>query len=134
MTGADPTYGLPRILVVDDNGDLCTVLKLMLEREGYAVECAPNGAKAMKIQARFSAQILITDLLMPERDGIETIAQFRRDHPSVRIIAMSGGSRTVTGEKYLFTAGVVGAEVLLRKPFETHDLLASVRGLVGAVA
>lgn len=118
---------LPRILIVDDNRDVCTSLKLVLEREGYEVECAYDGAGAVKVQSERPSQVLITDLMMPERDGIETIAQFKRDFPDVRVIAMSGGGMRLARDKYLFTAGVAGAEVMLEKPFDPAQLLAAVR-------
>jgi CheY-like chemotaxis protein len=118
---------LPRILVVDDNEDLCHSLQRILQRQGYEVECAYNGAEALQIQSKRPAHIIITDLVMPDRDGIETIAELKRDFPQVRVIAMSGGAARMSGDKYLYTAGVVGAEVLLEKPLDHEQLLAAVR-------
>ena len=122
--------GGTRILVVDDNEDLCRSLQMILEREGYEVECAHDGAGAAEIQSKRPSQVLITDLVMPDRDGIETIAEFKRDYPNVRVIAMSGGGHRMQGDKYLFAAGVAGAEVVLAKPFDPQQLMAAVRKLV----
>src|SRR3954470_228080 len=121
--------GRTRVLVVDDNDDMRESMELLLGREGFEVEAAPNGAAAVRIQRERPARLMITDLLMPEKDGIETIEHFRRDFPGVKIIAMSGGGVRVRGERYLSTAGIAGADATLRKPFEPSELLSTVRSL-----
>lgn len=118
------------ILIVDDNEDMCRSMALLLGRAGYQVDSAPNGARAIEIQRAHPAQVLITDLLMPEKDGIETIEQFRRDFPAVKIIAMSGGGLRVKGERYLLTASVAGADAVLRKPFDHKTLLETLCSLL----
>jgi CheY-like chemotaxis protein len=120
------------VLVVDDNDDMAASMELLLRREGYSVESAPNGAAALGRHLQRRADVLITDLLMPEKDGIETIAQFRAEFPGVRIIAMSGGGMRVRGERYLGTAAEIGADAVLKKPFETALLLETLRRVAGA--
>jgi CheY-like chemotaxis protein len=80
-----------RILIVDDNADMRLTTKLLLEMEGYEVELAANGREAIEVQRARPAQVLLTDLFMPDADGFETIERFRKEFPGIRIIAMSGG-------------------------------------------
>jgi len=119
-----------RLLVADDDADTRHSMKLLLERAGYEVELAENGTQALQQQRERPADVLITDIFMPETDGLETIQRFRREFPQVRIIAMSGGGVHVKGEKYLATAGIAGADAILRKPFQTKHLLETLRSLV----
>jgi len=102
---------------------------LLLERAGYDVSLATDGARALELQRAQPADVLITDLFMPEMDGLESIEQFRREFPSVKIIAMSGGGMRVRGAAYLATAEAAGAEAVLRKPFEIDALLNVLRRL-----
>jgi CheY-like chemotaxis protein len=123
----DPAPQPVHVLVVDDNDDMAASMELLLRREGYSVESAPNGAVALRRHLQRRAHVVITDLLMPEKDGIETIAHFRAEFPSVRIIAMSGGGTRVRGERYLSTAAEIGADAVLKKPFEVAALLDTLR-------
>ena len=121
--GAAEQRSAVRVLVVDDNPDMLVSTRLLLTRAGFQVETAANGALALQVQRERPSAVLITDLLMPETDGIETIQNFRRDFPAVKIIAMSGGGMRVQGDKYLSTAAVLGADALLKKPFAPGQLL-----------
>jgi len=123
----DPVARPLHVLVVDDNDDMAASMELLLRREGYSVDSAPNGAVALGRHLRRRADVLITDLLMPEKDGIETIAHFRAEFPGVKIIAMSGGGTRVRGERYLSTAAEIGADAVLKKPFEIAALLETLR-------
>jgi CheY-like chemotaxis protein len=114
---------LKRLLVADDSADMRESLKLVLERAGYEVALAPDGERALEMQRRRPADVLITDIFMPERDGLETITVFRREFPATRIIAMSGGGVRINGALYLDTAGAAGADATLRKPFDPKALL-----------
>lgn len=77
--------------------------------------------------------IVITDILMPEKEGLETIQEFRRDFPDVKIIAMSGGGRVGTND-YLRVAELYGAGHVFKKPFRLANMLSAVEGLIGAKA
>ena len=118
-----------RLLVVDDNEDMRQSMKRLLEHFGYEVEIAANGARALEMQARVAADVLITDIFMPDTDGLETINHFRTMFPSVKIIAMSGGGANIREADYLSTASVVGADAVLRKPFSKENLLAALEEL-----
>src|SRR5688572_26225145 len=89
---------LRRLLVVDDNEDMRQTMKRLLERLGYEVEIAANGARALEMQHKVAADVLITDIFMPDTDGLETINHFRTTFPNVKIIAMSGGGASIRGE------------------------------------
>lgn len=118
-----------RLLVADDDADTRHTMRLLLARVGYDVEVAHNGAHAVQVQRERPADVLITDLFMPEVDGLESIEAFRREFPHVKIIAMSGGGMRVRGQSYLATAELAGAEAVLRKPFDIETLVGVLKGL-----
>lgn len=113
---------MTRILVADDDKDLRTILQICLEGAGYEVETVPDGAQAIRAHGERPADVLITDLFMPEQDGLETVEYFRARNPCMPILAMSGskhGQRT----NHLSVARYAGANAVLRKPFEVGELL-----------
>ncbi len=116
---------------MDDNDSFRAALlrHFRPHRNEWEVVAAPDGAEAMKIADAEPIDLLITDILMPVRDGIETIAAFRRGHPSVKIIAMSGGGRWV-GLEPLLSSRVLGAHRILEKPFEFAHLRDAITGLL----
>jgi DNA-binding response OmpR family regulator len=118
------------ILVIDDDIDLCLLLQEGLQAEGYRVSVAADGAQGIALQRKQPASLLITDIFMPEKEGIETIRDFRKEFPSVPIIAMSGGGRLKRRGGTLFGAKELGAAVILQKPFEMSDLLRAVAALL----
>lgn len=119
---------MTRVLVIDDNDDLRRALQLFLEEAGFEVAAAPNGLRGLQMQRENPACVVVTDLFMPEKEGIETIVELRRQFPDTRIVAMSGGGTDVGGD-YLSVARAVGAEKALRKPFDMQDLVHTVREL-----
>jgi len=120
-----------RLLVTDDNSDMRESMRLLLERAGYQVVLAGDGMRALELQRAQPADVLITDIFMPEADGLETIARFKQDFPQVRIVAMSGGGVRVCGSaNYLQTAEAAGADAVLEKPFEPRALLEILDSLV----
>ncbi len=119
---------MKRILIADDNCDFAASLKLALEANGYQVEVATNGADAIASQVSFRAHILITDLIMPERDGFETLDAFRKEFPHTRIVVVSGAQKLDPG-KYLHAAELIGADAAFRKPVEIEELLQKLQAL-----
>ena len=81
------------ILIIDDDDQIRRVLRKTLERDGYDVADAPNGKEGIRLYRENPADLVITDIIMPEKEGIETIRELRRDFPEVKIIAISGGGR-----------------------------------------
>ncbi|MBV9190438.1 MAG: response regulator [Betaproteobacteria bacterium] len=108
-----------RVLVIEDNVDLSDFLRVALESEDHSVQTARNGKEALGMLDGQAVDAVITDLFMPEMDGIETIAALRRRFPGVKVIAMSGRP----GVDYLTVARELGVTHTLRKPFEINELL-----------
>jgi CheY-like chemotaxis protein len=118
-----------RVLVVDDDAEMRDAVARILADAGYVVEQAVDGDAAVQAQRARPADVLITDVFMPTRDGLETIQFFHAKYPAVPIIAMTGGSPTGKIDEYLQVAKVAGARATLRKPFAAQALLDSVSAL-----
>ena len=116
------------VLIAEDNAELRRSLKLGLEAEGYEVRAAANGAEALALQDEDPADILITDLFMPQADGFEAIDSFRKRFPQTRIVAISGSVQHVRQE-YLSVAELIGVDATLKKPFGMDALLKTLAGL-----
>lgn len=112
---------MARIVLVDDTELLREALQLVLERAGHTVVTAASGLGIEGVVAQHKADLVITDMLMPGRDGVETVMALRRRHPGVRIIAMSGGGNR--GNLDLGMARKLGVSVTLTKPFEPEELV-----------
>ena len=117
------------ILVIDDEEPVRTVLRQMLEKEGYEVEEAPDGAVGLSLLQDHPIDLVITDLFMPEKEGIETMREVQKSFPQVKIIAMSGGGRMGKLD-FLPMAESFGAQRTLAKPFERKELLETVRAVL----
>jgi DNA-binding response OmpR family regulator len=122
-----------RILLIDDEPQIRAMLHQVLARAGYDVTEAASGAEAVRLFHEAPADLVITDLIMPGKDGIETILELRRESPAVKVIAISGGGR-IGAQEYLWMARNLGAAVTLTKPVERQKLLEEVRALLGAEA
>src|SRR5437763_15450494 len=82
---------MARVLVIDDHTEIRELLRLTLQAAGYDVVVAPNGREGLEIHRERPAELVITDIFMPEQEGLETIQELRRQSPRPKIIAMSGG-------------------------------------------
>ena len=118
------------ILVVDDEPGIRELLGMMLESAGHSVCSAEDGIQAPKMMASQKFDIVITDLLMPERDGLEFITETRKKYPAVKIIAMSGGGH-IARDSYLRIAKNFGAHFLLEKPFSQSGVLGAIEAVQG---
>ena len=121
---------MSRILVVDDNINLRRILRQILESEGHQVREASNGVEAMGLLREAPDELVITDVIMPDKEGIETVIEIRKVYPDVKIIVMSGGGR-FGPDDYLETATVFGANRTIPKPFSKNDILKAVQELLG---
>jgi CheY-like chemotaxis protein len=119
-----------KILIVDDNADQRGMLKLFLELEGFEIAVAGNGDEALAALAAQPFDVLITDLFMPEKDGIETIAEVKKRAPKTRIVALSGRI-SQHGSDYLSVAREIGADAALRKSADPQELVAILRRFAG---
>ena len=120
---------MARILIIDDEAMIRDLLVQILDREGYETITASDGKDGIKIHRENPADLIITDLLMPEKDGLETIMELRRDSQDVKIIAMSGGGK-IDSKTYLQIAETMGAIETLTKPFDLKELLKKVQELL----
>lgn len=121
----NPTPNKKRILVIDDDENIRRLLRTILELEGYQVIEASDGGIGLREFEKSPADLVITDLIMPGKEGIETIRDLRQKSPDVKIIAISGGGR-IGPESYLKMAEGVGALHTMKKPFELVELVEAV--------
>lgn len=122
---------MPRILVIDDDDALRAMLGKLFGNAGYEVVVAQNGVEAGLIQKQKPADLILTDLIMPDKEGIEVIIEFKRDYPATPIIAMSGGGR-INSVQYLKLAANLGARRTFAKPFKAREILTAVEELLKA--
>ena len=117
------------ILVIDDIDAVRTLLRLTLEGAGYDVQEAANGVEGIRAFQKTPADLVITDIFMPDCDGLDVIRRLRRLHPRLKILAISGGSGTMD---YLREATSLGATRVLYKPFVLPTLIRTVGDLLAA--
>ncbi len=124
---------MKRILVIDDDTQIRQMLRQMLERADYEVNDASNGVEGIELQRARPFDLIITDIIMPEKEGIETIMELRRDFKDVKIIAISGGGR-INSRDHLNVANMCGVDRTFGKPFDREELLEAIQELLGNVA
>lgn len=120
---------MPRILVIDDEPQVRGLLERFLAKEGFEVVVAADGAAGLRALHATPVDLVITDIVMPEREGIGFIMEARKEFPALRIIAISGGGR-MGPESYLTIARELGANRAFAKPLDLPEFLAAVRELL----
>ena len=120
---------LKRILIIDDDDQFRAMLREMLERSGYEIVETSDGKEGLQRYKENPTDLVITDLIMPEKKGIETIQELKQDFPDVKIIAVSGGG-WVDPVVYLHLAKMLGAQRTFAKPIEREDLLRTVNEIL----
>jgi CheY-like chemotaxis protein len=121
---------MARILVIDDEEDVRLVVGGVLRAAGHEVLSAADGAQGIALlreRGAANVQLVITDILMPEKEGLETIRDLKADFPDVKVIAMSGGGKKLKSTSHFFTADELGAQGVLLKPFGPKELLDAVQ-------
>lgn len=108
---------MAQILVIDDEFEVRSTIRFMLEREGHEVTEALDGQEGMELFLKKPADLIITDILMPNQDGIETLLQLHADHPNIPVIVISGNAT-----EHLDLASEFGANSVLHKPFKYKEL------------
>lgn len=116
---------MAKIYVFDDEPSILLMLKKMLEKAGHEVDTALNGREGMELINKDLPDLLITDIFMPEREGLETIFELRRKYPKLKIIAISGGGR-FGPDGYLPGAKLLGANMVFQKPLDHKEFLEAV--------
>jgi CheY-like chemotaxis protein len=126
---AVPTRGT--ILVVDDDPSVRLSLRVILEGEGHAVEEAPTGHLALRACARGGLALVVTDVRMPDVDGLELLRTLRRDHPALPVIVVTGAEVGPSGT-LASMASHLGARQVLLKPMSVQDVRQAVRAVLGS--
>jgi len=116
---------MAKIFVFDDEPSILLMLKKMLEKAGHEVDIALNGREGMGLFEKEIPDLLITDIIMPEKEGLETIIELRKKYPDLKIIAISGGGR-IDPNGYLPGAKLLGANMVFSKPLDQKELLSAV--------
>ena len=122
---------MKRILIIDDDHHILVMLKKMLEKAGFEVDLASNGVDGLELFQKIQADLVITDIIMPEKEGLETIREMKRIRSDLKIIAMSGGGK-ISADNYLETAKIFGASLVLEKPFSQKTMVDAVLKLLGS--
>ncbi len=110
------------ILLLDDEECICTLVSLLLERNGHTVNTATSGKSALQFLATQHCDLIITDIIMPDVDGLEIIQTAKKLRPAVRILAISGGGDMLSRHDCLKMAKLLGASAVLSKPFNESQL------------
>jgi CheY-like chemotaxis protein len=120
---------MPGILIIEDDNDLREMLKVSLHRRKYTILEAQNGKDAITHFKPSVTDLVVTDLIMPEEDGLKVIMKLREIKPSIKIIAISGGGKAGPGS-YLNLAKALGADVIYSKPFSVNDMIKKIGELL----
>ena len=120
---------MAKILIIDDDPSILTMLKKMLEKAGYEVDTASNGSEGLKKIESCPPDLLVTDIVMPEKEGLELICYLKGKNPGLKIVAISGGGR-FNYEGYLTGAKLLGADLIFQKPLVHKEFVQAVSDLI----
>jgi DNA-binding response OmpR family regulator len=115
------------VLLIDDDDEVRAMVEQMLTQDGHRVSIAKDGEEGLRLAQQKKPELIITDILMPRKDGIETILAMAQAGLTVPIIAMSGGRRGVSAQFNLDSAAMMGVKATLTKPFVRADLRAAIK-------
>jgi CheY-like chemotaxis protein len=122
---------MAKILVIDDDLLVRNTISKILRNGGFEVTLAEDGVRGLASFRRDRPDLIITDIIMPEKEGIETILEIRKEHPAAKIIAVSGGGR-VGNADFLAMAKSLGAVAVIAKPFRSEELIDHVRACLAS--
>jgi len=120
---------MPKILIIDDEALIRKMLKKFLEMNGFQIIVAENGSKGIALFNAHHPDLIITDIIMPEKEGLEIIQEIRKTNPHIQIIAISGGG-AVDPELYLDLAKKFGAQHSFSKPIDNEKLLRTIKKIL----
>jgi len=134
---------MAKILLIDDELDIRDSVAAVLERDGFEVTAAENATDGLQALSDQEFDAILTDIIMPDFDGVEAIKRIRKSNPTVKIIAISGGGNigltsykpeAITTTAYLQAATEAGADAVLTKPFGSNDIIQTVRSVLSEEA
>ncbi len=125
-----PVARPPTVLLVDDDAMVMGAVTMLLEDHGFTVIPAGNGIEALRLYREHKPDLVLTDIIMPEKEGIALIRELRQEFPEARIVAMSGGGR-IGNSDYVTIAMALGADAGLNKPFDDDQLMKTIGTLIG---
>jgi len=129
---------MKKVIIIDDEEDIRIVLQEVFKRAGFEVAVASSGSEGLDLIREQGADLVITDIIMPDTDGVETAYDIRMEFPKTKIIVMSGGGNTapldyepgaIKTTAYLASASAIGADMTLTKPFDREQVIAMAREL-----
>lgn len=123
---------MARILVIDDDELVLESVQIVLEDDGHEVGVAENGKVGLELLGQQGFDLVITDIFMPEKEGIETLIDIKQIDQSIRVLVISGGGRDAEQIMYLEQAEMLGADATLAKPFLTSELKQAVNRLLNS--
>ena len=132
---------MTRVIVIDDEEDIRIVLKEILDRAGFEVEVAENAADGLDLLRDNGADVVVTDIIMPGKDGVDTVYDIRMEFPNTKVIVISGGGNinprdyeptAIKTSAYLASATAAGADMTLTKPFDRNEIVQALNDLVAA--
>jgi DNA-binding response OmpR family regulator len=121
---------MARILVIDDDAEIRRMIKIILEKAGHVAFVADDGNEALTLSRQNLVDLVITDILMPLRDGLDVILDIRSNRRDTKIIAMSGGGPGMSSDGCLILASDLGADAVLQKPISKSELLTTIKQLL----
>jgi len=129
---------MTRVIIIDDEEDIRIVLKEVFIRAGFEAEVASNASDGLDLLREHGADLVVTDVIMPGRNGVDTVYDIRMEFPKTKVIVISGGGNVTPSDyepasikttAYLASAEAVGADLTLTKPFDREDLIKAAREL-----
>lgn len=122
---------MAHILLIEDDAQFRVMMALMLVKDGHQIATANNGLEGLLHYFQNWPNLVITDILMPEKSGLEIIAEIRKQSPHIPIIAISGGSKDINKESCLSAAEKIGADQVLTKPFSLDEMRKAINYVLG---
>ena len=120
---------MAKILIIDDEEPIRKMLRMLFEKNGFEVFDACNSHHGITVFKEHDPDLVVTDLIMPEKEGLETIREIKKLNPDTKIITISGGG-VVHPEMYLDLAGKLGADHSFAKPVDTEELVSAIKKLL----
>ena len=122
---------MPKILIVDDDNDFRESLKDILVKKGYEIITACNGNEALTSYRTQVSDLVILDIFMPEKEGFETIFDFKKEFPDAKIIAISGGGTNSNADYLAIAKSMKNVKGIFHKPFRIEEMLLSIKEIIG---